>query len=152
MGGIVKTVTVKSNFRAEQPVSPSDREEECLLVVDDDPDVLALLEALLLDAGFQPICVSDGDAAIDLFKADPQRFRLVLLDVMMPVKDGFETARELRRLLPDLALLFISGYAGRPVPADLRPGATAFLGKPFRMDALNEAISRLLPAHANRAG
>ncbi len=125
--------------------SQSTNEEECLLVVDDDPDVLALLEALLQDAGFNPICVSDGDAAIDLVKTDPKRFRLVLLDVMMPVKDGFETARELRQVLPDLPLLFISGYSGRPVPEDLRPGATAFLGKPFRIDVLSNTIADLLP-------
>lgn len=126
-------------------LSEQTNEEECLLVVDDDPDVLALLEVLLQDAGFDPICVSDGDAAIDLVKAEPSRFRLVLLDVMMPVKDGFETARELRQLLPDLALLFISGYSGRPVPQDLRPGATAFLGKPFRIEVLSKTIAELLP-------
>ncbi len=123
-------------------------DEECLLVVDDDPDVLALLEALLSDSGFQPICVSDGDAAIDLVKAEPSRFRLVLLDVMMPVKDGFETARELRRILPDLALLFISGFAGKPVPEDLKSEGTAFLGKPFRIEILNQTISQLLPRTA----
>ena len=145
-----KTLQWIAPENAEPMSNNSNRDEECLLVVDDDPDVLALLEVLLLDAGFHPICVSDGDAAIDLVKTDPKRFRLVLLDVMMPVKDGFETARELRRILPELALLFISGFAGKPVPDDLRPGATAFLGKPFRIEALSKAIAQLLPETSSK--
>ena len=67
-----------------------------VLVVDDDAALAEMLGIVLRGEGFEPTFVSDGDKALDAFRES--RPDLVLLDVLMPLMDGFETCRRLRQL------------------------------------------------------
>src|SRR5579863_4221731 len=66
-----------------------------VLVAEDDPITLHLLQALLAKAAYEPVAVSNGAEALELF-AQPDCPRLVLLDWMMPVLDGVEVCRAIR--------------------------------------------------------
>jgi len=135
-------------------VSPSGLERPHfaqILLVDDEPDNLTVLESLLRHSGFKSI-VSTNDAheVSDLFtQVQPD---LVVLDLHMPGKDGFEVMSELRPLIPESTYLPILVLTGDPDP-DLRRralemGAKDFLTKPFESMEVVLRIKNLLETRA----
>src|SRR5690242_16025166 len=108
-----------------------------ILLVEDEDAVREYARNVLELGGFVVVPVNGADAAERAFAADPDRFRLVLTDVQMPGRTGPELARDLRAVRPGLAVLFMSGCVGGPLP--LPPGAD-LLTKPFPPDALLAAV------------
>ena len=69
---------------------------------------------------------------------------VLVTDIVMPLMDGRELAQRLRERIPELRVLYLSGYTDRALgPADLRPAGTAFLPKPFTVDDLSTELDRL---------
>jgi CheY-like chemotaxis protein len=81
-----------------------------ILYVDDDDSLLFLARRLLRRAGFDVVTSRNPDDALSQFRADPQRFDLVVTDVNMPGMSGIEMARELRALRSDLPVVLMSGH------------------------------------------
>ena len=102
-----------------------------VLVVDDDPEVLAMLGTALRHHGFAVALAPSGAEAVRLFRAG--RADAVLCDVQMPGLDGPATLQALRALDPAVRCVFMSGHSGRYAAEDLLGlGAAAVLDKPFR--------------------
>lgn len=117
-----------------------------VLVVDDHPDTLRLLERELGDAGLAVRCASSGEAAIEMVAA--ARPDAVLLDVKMAGIDGFETCARIRRLDADLPIVFTTGLGETEhVVRGFEVGATDYVTKPL---AAPEVVARLM-AHARVA-
>jgi signal transduction histidine kinase/CheY-like chemotaxis protein len=116
-----------------------------VLVVDDEPSVRAVTRALLRRRGFTVTEAASGGEAVDIVRADPMRFRLVLLDLTMPGMSGEQTFRELRQLVPGLTVILMSGYNEQEVTR-LFAGHdwAAFLQKPFRAEELDTTVQRVL--------
>lgn len=117
-----------------------------ILVVDDDAAVRDSIKTLLGLDGHDVVEAQDGragEAAVQRRLPD-----LVILDIFMPERDGFETLRSIRRTHPDLKILAISGSAGGHMERTLafarEFGADAVLEKPFPADALRAAVRTLL--------
>lgn len=87
---------------------------ETLLLAEDDPAVRKLVEELLTSSGYKVLLARDGEEAVEQFNAHLGTIRLVILDVVMPKKSGAEAYEEIRRISPDVRVLFSSGY-----PADI---------------------------------
>ena len=118
-----------------------------ILVVEDDASLLTLVATALQREGFAVWSASSGRAALEVFQRERERIDLALLDVRMPGLDGPQTLAELRRLAPDLACCFMSGYAGAYTADELLSlGAAYCFAKPFRFeevaDRLREVVSR----------
>ena len=117
-----------------------------ILVVDDDPTVRMIASEILTTAGHQVSEAGDGDEALQKVAATP--FDLVVLDMLMPNKDGLETISELRGRRPRMRVLAISSggrmEAGQLLRMALVFGADETMAKPLRKEALTEAVSRLL--------
>jgi len=136
----------------EQPVRPAMaaltmpwRGDGEVLIVDDEPSVRAVTRALLHRRGFAVTDTVSGTEAIGMVRAQPDRFRLVLLDLTMPGMSGEETFRELRRLAPGLKVILMSGYNEQEVTRlFVGRGLAAFLQKPFRAEDLDGAVQRVL--------
>lgn len=119
-----------------------------ILVVDDHEQVLKLLEAVFLRAGFDVMAAPDGDEALELQRANPAD--VVVTDILMPKKEGYETIRDLRRDFPNLKIIAMSG-GGRNTPDQyldfaMSFGADAVFSKPIDMDSLLETVEQLLDA------
>ena len=116
-----------------------------VLAVDDDEDVLAITTVMLEQCGLEVAAFLSGDEAIAELRANVGRYCCAVVDLTMPVKDGVEVARELRQLVPNLPILFVSGFS-KEQAAELvsTDDHTQFLRKPFRMDRLAAAIEQLL--------
>jgi DNA-binding response OmpR family regulator len=100
-----------------------------ILVVDDEPMVRDVVSDYLTDAGYQVECVGDGDRAVAAFRRDPPG--LVVLDVMLPGRDGLSVLRELRRsgTVPVILLTARSDEVDRI--SGLEFGADDYVVKPF---------------------
>jgi CheY-like chemotaxis protein len=118
-----------------------------VLVVDDNTDAAEMLGDWLVTSGFDARVVHDGPAAIDATEAFAPH--AVLLDIGLPVMDGFEVARRVRdRPLPHAPLLIaVTGY-GQEVDRQrsLREGFRAHLVKPVDLHALATLLGTLQPS------
>lgn len=113
-----------------------------LLVVDDDASVRRSLHTTLFTMGFDIGEASDGDEAIALCRI--VRYDAVLLDLNMPGKGGMETCRELRRMMPRIAILILSVIDDEEQKvAALEAGADDYLTKPFH---IGELVARIRSA------
>lgn len=109
-----------------------------ILVVEDDPRVLAATVDALEELGHRPIACNDPLLAEDVV-ADAGAIDLILSDVLMPGKTGPELVAELVQLLPDAAVVFVTGFAGEAAEHD-EFGGHVVLRKPFTIAALDTAI------------
>jgi PAS domain S-box-containing protein len=116
-----------------------------VLVVDDIAENRALLSHILTHLGFEVVQASNGEEALQ--RAESARPDLVLMDSVMPVMDGLEATRRLRRVpgLRSVPVLALSASASEAEQArSLETGADAFLAKPIVVDRLLEHVGRLL--------
>lgn len=118
-----------------------------ILIVDDEPRYLRLLEANLRTEGYEVVTASDGAQAVDVFSNQP--IDLVLMDVMMPKLDGFGATQRIREFsnIPIIILTAKGDEQDRVRGLDL--GADDYLVKPF---SLREVEARLASLHRRHAG
>src|SRR5437660_9448725 len=98
----------------------SDRASPGVLIVDDQPDVLALLQTVLRHYGFAVFLAPTGQGAVELYRYHRSEITLVLLDVAMPGWDGPRTLRALRAVNPEVVCCFVTGAAPEGTEQDLR--------------------------------
>jgi two-component system cell cycle sensor histidine kinase/response regulator CckA len=87
------------------------RGTETVLLAEDDDSVRNLIITLLTEAGYTVISSSDGEQAVEAFLKNKDRIRLLILDLIMPKKNGKEVFEAMRKIRPDIKVLFMSGYA-----------------------------------------
>jgi len=116
-----------------------------ILVVDDEPNIVLSLEFLMKQAGFQVRTASDGEAALTAIAAEPPD--LILLDVMMPRKNGYEVCQAIRANPSWAGVRIIMLTAkGREVEREkgLALGADDYITKPFSTQEVVERVRELL--------
>jgi len=120
-----------------------------ILIVEDSTDLVKLLTRVLGEQGYIVCSASDGDAGLRL--ATTNRPDLIILDVGLPLKNGFEVVQELRRLGIDAPTLMLTG---RGEVSDrvtgLEAGADDYLVKPFDSDELVARVRALLRRSSGR--
>lgn len=115
-----------------------------VLIVDDEPNIVTALEFLLRRSGYDVQLATNGAEALQ--QVDAYRPDLVLLDVMMPVKSGYEVCQTLRER-PDLAHVKIVMLSAKGSEAEINKGlslgADLYITKPFSTQELVSTIDRL---------
>jgi CheY-like chemotaxis protein len=116
-----------------------------ILVVDDDPEIVTLLSTRLSRRGYKISTASDGTRALELVKKELPD--LVLLDVMMPGKSGWEVARALKQdpATQNVKIMMVTaiGEKTNEITAPIY-GADAHIDKPFEFEKLEKMIQGLL--------
>ena len=116
-----------------------------VLIVDDEPDVLLLLRVNLEAAGYQTVLAADGETA--LAKIDEAGPDVVLLDIMMPVMDGWGVLRALSERDSAPRVVVVSAKSSdRDIVRALTSGALDYVTKPFDPDDLVDVVGRTLNA------
>lgn len=116
-----------------------------ILVADDEPNIVLSLEFLLKQAGFRVRTVSDGEAALAAIAQEPPD--LVLLDVMIPGRDGYSVCQEVRAnpAWRDVRIIMLTAKGGDVQrEKGLSLGADDYVTKPFSTRELVERIGRML--------
>lgn len=113
-----------------------------IMVVDNEPALRLTLEVILMDEGHDVISAEDGYQAIQFASKGP--IALIFMDFQMPGIDGFEAFLEIKEILPDCAVVLITGRVLESL-ADkaLAQGARAVLQKPVSIDHLLEIVDEV---------
>ena len=116
-----------------------------ILIVDDEPNILISIEFLMRREGYDVAIARDGEEGLAAIRA--QRPDLVVLDVMMPKRDGFEVCAEVRanRSLSDVRILMLTAKGREAeIKKGLALGADAYIPKPFSTHELVAKVNALL--------
>lgn len=123
-------------------------EKPRILLAEDDPNLGSILNEYLLAKGYDSTLVRNGAEGFDLFIN--QRFDLCLLDVMMPIKDGFTLAKEIRRINTDIPIVFLTAKSMKEDTIEgFSIGADDYVKKPFSMEELLMRIKAILKRTAS---
>ena len=124
------------------PAGGRERVGATVLVVDDEPHVLAVIARVLGEAGYDVLATHSPSDALERIRAESPEVDLLVTDLRMPELSGVELAVSAREAVPDLAVLFLSGF-----PEDIPPDdADSLLTKPFAPEELVAAVERRLIA------
>jgi PAS domain S-box-containing protein len=116
-----------------------------VMIVDDEPALVALAEEMLAELGYEPVGFQSSVSALQAFRDDPQRFDLILTDEAMPDLVGTELAREIRQVAPAVPIVLMSGYGGSQlVQRAAAIGINEVLRKPLQRRDLAESLARVL--------
>jgi two-component system, sensor histidine kinase and response regulator len=129
------------------PELPEDLAGSKILLVDDHKLARQATEDMLLAFGFQVDITDSGEAALDIIDSQAQdnKYDLILLDWLLPGKDGLNTLKALKQSQPDLPVIIISGFAQQDVILLAKQfNAASFLRKPMKCSALFNSIIRAL--------
>ena len=122
-----------------------DSTNKLILVADDDPDIRGIVSLRLNKAGYETIEAANGDEALRAVRERPPA--LLILDVMMPQRNGFEVARELRGdpSTGDIPILMLTASVqDSDVAKGFEIGADDYLRKPFKTNELLERVASML--------
>jgi DNA-binding response OmpR family regulator len=123
------------------------RARPLVLIVEDEPDILMLLRVVIEMNGYDAALAADGSTALE--RLDAEKPDLVLLDLMLPVMDGWTVLAEMRsRPDPPPVIICSAARSARDVEVAEERGAAAVLWKPLDMDQLLETIDRSLAVRA----
>ena len=112
-----------------------------ILIVEDHPSTLYVLKFLCESFGYETQTAKDGAAGFTLFQA--QNYAGLILDINMPIMNGLEVLRQVRRTQPQLPVIMISARAECESEA-MRAGASAFLEKPVAFDQIKATLEGLI--------
>jgi two-component system cell cycle sensor histidine kinase/response regulator CckA len=139
--------------RVHTPPSPHLAAGETILLVEDEPAVRQMASRALQEHGYLVLEAGSGPEALELVQRSAAVLDLLVSDVVMPGLDGAALARDVVRLMPDVPVLYISGYTDDEiVRRGLLESGVPFLAKPFTPDDIIQRVGELLKARARRKG
>jgi len=116
-----------------------------LLIVDDEELVLSVGVNMLEKLGYTVLAAKNGTQAVDIFKANKDKIKMVILDIIMPDMGGGEVYDKIKVINPDVKILLSSGYSvnGQAIEL-LERGCDGFMQKPFTMEELSGKIGQIM--------
>ncbi|MRR06007.1 MAG: response regulator [Deltaproteobacteria bacterium] len=138
-------VRCRENTVGVAPYKASEGGLETILVAEDNRELLDVIQLTLSAWGYTVIDTKNGEEALEKFREAPESIDLLLLDIIMPKKNGMEVLDEARDLRPDIKVLFMSGY-----PADIikdrgqMKSEYAYVSKPISPNALLRSLREVL--------
>ena len=110
-------------------------EKRLVLVIDDEKAVREAIFDILELEGIDVLTAANGEAGIEIYQARSKEIDLVLLDLSMPGKSGYETFQELQAFDPDVRIMLSSGYSEADATRGFdSPPLVGFLQKPYRLE------------------
>lgn len=125
---------------------------KAILLADDEVEIREYIKTALHCRGYAVQTVPDGEEALECLRRGDEKFSLVLLDVLMPRKNGLETLRYIRQYDHELPVIMLScASSAMTVVEAMKSGAVDFLSKPISHEDLGNAVERVLAEHVRAA-
>jgi PAS domain S-box-containing protein len=122
---------------------------QIVMIVDDEPPLVALAEEIIAQMGYEPVGFGSSSAALAEFRARPGRFDALLTDESMPELTGSELAREVRKIRTTMPIILMTGYGGAELSSQAGDiGVNEVLHKPLRRSELAESLARAFDIRA----
>ena len=126
------------------PANATSGAGKTVLLVEDEAPIRRLFEGALLESGYRVIAASEGSHALELVESCPDDIDIVVTDVVMPHMSGPELVHQLLRRLPDLPVVYISGYSTEQSLSVPEPSDAVVLQKPFSPQVLLSQVGQAL--------
>ena len=143
---ILLPVTEKSKTDEHLPQAPfsSDVLNQSILLVDDDTSIREVTQAILNRKGFTVESASDGQKAFELFKANPNKYNLIVTDLSMPIMSGIELCQAIRASGSDIPIMLSTGHLDIEDQQEYANiGITKSIQKPWTADELIARIQEI---------
>lgn len=114
----------------------------CILIIDDEEMIRTILKEILAPEGYEILEAQNGQIGLNLLAQ--HRVDLIITDIMMPEKNGFETIKELRQTHPKIKIIALTGYGLHNLPIAFDLGASKIFEKPIKSTELKQAVKELL--------
>lgn len=130
-----------------------DHRDTTILVVDDEPTLLALVRTMLWRAGFTVLEASSGEEALRVAAGHASPIQLLLTDILMPETNGYQLAAALRAKRPEVKILYMSGFTDQVLleSTGRKAGEAQLIRKPFTQYKLITKISEILESPVTTA-
>ena len=116
-----------------------------ILLVEDEEMLMTMVKVLLNKLGFSVIEASNGKEALELYQKNSDDITLVVTDMGMPVMNGYELFRELKKLKPELPIIISSGFGDADVTSKIaREDIAGLISKPYSFDQLREVVKGVI--------
>lgn len=115
-----------------------------LIIIDDEDYVLNILSDTLEYLGYEVIKFNNGKEAISYFKKQENNINYAIIDLKMPKMDGRMVSAELRKVKPDLKIIFTSGFDDHPVTEENLAGVVGFLKKPYSIRQVSRSLEEII--------
>jgi two-component system, cell cycle sensor histidine kinase and response regulator CckA len=140
-------------IEAETKREPAHKGSETLLLVEDESNVSSVLAELLGEQGYNVLIAENGEEALALFQKNAERIAVVVSDIHMPGINGYEFARRLKAVAPEIKIILISGNAEDRASKERDDAlVSALLPKPFSSQTLTKTIRAVIgPKQAKTA-
>jgi len=136
----------------EASAFPAQGGTETILLAEDDESVRLLTSKVLTKFGYKVITATDGEDAIDKFRDHKDSIKLLLLDVVMPGRNGKDTLDEIRKIRPEMPGVFMSSYNSSALERMGFEAGTEFIKKPFAPLLLKRRVREMLNQELSRPG
>jgi len=124
---------------------------EHILVVDDDQVFRESTCEVLSRMGYQTIEAWDGKEAVEQFEQHQDEIRLIFMDILMPGLTGIQASRRIRKIAPDIPIIFLTAYdRTQPLEPEVYEDNAELINKPFRISVLSQAIQKALHPHRDQ--
>jgi len=151
-----KSETIQSLEKQSQntfQMSPESDRSETVLVIEDDESVRALIKETLCVQGYRVIEAGDGQQGLELYRARRQKIDLVISDIGLPCRNGYEIAKDISSVDPEAKFLFLSGYSDIDLEdRGMLVTEYPFLSKAFTPGQLILEVYNALAGHRQKAG
>jgi len=138
----------KEPIKQEQLARETAQGQETILLVDDEKIIVDVVGSMITGLGYQLMIARSGEEAVELFRADPGRIDLVIMDMVMPGMGGGKAIDLIKTINPQARVILASGYSleGEAEKIIDRGGAQLLLQKPFMIADLSKKIRQVLEA------
>ncbi|MFO7817023.1 MAG: ABC transporter substrate-binding protein [Desulfovibrionales bacterium] len=141
--------------REDIPASKPEKEtgtnygRETIMLVEDDEMVRELTEAILEEQGYNVLVAADGKTCLETVKKYPEKIHLLLTDVIMPGLNGKQLRDKVIAILPEIKVIYVSGYAENIVDSyGIAEDNALFIQKPYSVELLRTKVREVLDAQA----
>ncbi len=115
---LIKSRPEKTDFHAAKSLEQLPRGTETILVAEDNEAIRWLFKSIFEEYGYTIILAADGEDAIKKFGEHKDKIRMAILDMIMPRKSGKEVYKEIKKMRPDIKVIFVSGYTADKIHLD----------------------------------
>jgi CheY-like chemotaxis protein len=133
-----------SQIELKEELSSSDNKDIKFIIIDDEDYVLNILADTLIYLEYKVEKFNNGKKAVEYFTNKYTDFDYAIIDIKMPQMDGRETSAELRKIKPDLNIIFTSGYDDHPIFDENIDGVIGFLKKPYSIKQVSKSLKTIL--------
>lgn len=121
-----------------------------ILIVEDNEDVRDFLKTALETFGYSVLSAENGEKAVEVFKDNINTINLIITDIIMPVMNGKELEEKIKKIKPDMKILFASGYSNKYLTeSGILNKNTYIIHKPYSLKNLREIIENILTININ---